>query len=315
MEWVEITARTVEEATDHALDRLGVDEQDAEIQIVEEPRPGLFGRMRGEARIRARVAPREARPKQERRGDGRRRGAKSGAGGVRDAKKATDAGSTGSPDAPSDGSAAVAAAAADTVPAAEEGSSARRRRSGGSKSSPADSSTTRSASGSTEEGPVVVANPLSIDEHTKIVEEFVTGLVGAFGAEATYETVEIDESTREVRVIGDDLGHLIGPRGNTLQAVQELARTVVHRHASEGQAGRVFLDIGGYRERRRGALERFTTKVAGDVLESGVAKALEPMAASDRKVVHDTANEIEGVRTTSEGEEPRRRVVLHPDAD
>jgi spoIIIJ-associated protein len=60
------------------------------------------------------------------------------------------------------------------------------------------------------------------------------------------------------------------------------------------------------------ALERFTTQVADAVLESGEAKALEPMGAADRKVVHDTANEIPGVGTTSEGEEPRRRVVIMP---
>src|SRR3954447_16792503 len=67
MEWVETTGRTVEEAKDLALDQLGVDEQDAEFEIVEEPRTGLFGRLRGEARVRARVRPTSVRPKAERR--------------------------------------------------------------------------------------------------------------------------------------------------------------------------------------------------------------------------------------------------------
>src|SRR5262245_20436955 len=67
MEWVETTARTVEEAKDRALDQLGVHEEDAEFEILDEPRPGLFGRMRGEARVRARVRPTRPRPKAERR--------------------------------------------------------------------------------------------------------------------------------------------------------------------------------------------------------------------------------------------------------
>ena len=67
MEWVETTGRTTDEAKDHALDQLGVDESDAEFEILEEPRPGLFGRIRGEARVRARVRPTAPRPKAERR--------------------------------------------------------------------------------------------------------------------------------------------------------------------------------------------------------------------------------------------------------
>src|ERR1700722_6390337 len=78
MEWVETTGRTVEEAKDAALDQLGVDEQDAEFEIVEEPKFGLFGRLRAEARVRARVRPTTPRPKDDRR-DRRKRKPKTGA--------------------------------------------------------------------------------------------------------------------------------------------------------------------------------------------------------------------------------------------
>src|SRR4051795_13033951 len=84
MEWVETTGRTVEEAKDAALDQLGVDEHDAEFEIVEEPKVGLFGRLRNEARVRARVRPTTPRPKDDRRNRRRRdgkRGAGSGGGG------------------------------------------------------------------------------------------------------------------------------------------------------------------------------------------------------------------------------------------
>src|SRR5690606_40944820 len=80
MEWVETTGKTVDEAKDLALDQLGVDEHDAEFEVLEEPRPGLFGRMRGEARVRARVRPTQPRPKVDRR-DRRARGGRNGRGG------------------------------------------------------------------------------------------------------------------------------------------------------------------------------------------------------------------------------------------
>src|SRR5437762_3613362 len=84
MEWVETTGRTVDEAKDAALDQLGVDEHDAEFEILEEPKVGLFGRLRNEARVRARVRPTTPRPKEDRRGRRRRdqrRGSGGGSGG------------------------------------------------------------------------------------------------------------------------------------------------------------------------------------------------------------------------------------------
>jgi spoIIIJ-associated protein len=140
---------------------------------------------------------------------------------------------------------------------------------------------------------------------------YLLGLVEAFGLRATTEVVDDGDGDVEVRVAGDDLGLLIGPRGQTLQAVQDLTRVSVQRH-DEDRHGRLRIDIAGYRERRREALGRFTEQVAAQVKTSGEAKALEPMSAADRKVVHDVANSIEGVSTRSEGEDPFRRVVILP---
>ena len=152
----------------------------------------------------------------------------------------------------------------------------------------------------------------TVEEQAAMMRQFLEGLVEAFGLEATFAEERVDDETIALKVEGDNLGLLIGPKGQTLQAVQELARTVVQRQASGTHHGRVRIDIGGYRERRREALERFAHQVARDVIDSGVAKALEPMHPADRKVVHDTVNTIDGVETTSEGEEPRRRVVIVP---
>lgn len=150
-------------------------------------------------------------------------------------------------------------------------------------------------------------------DEAAVAEEFLAGLMDAFGA--TYEVGHRDlgDGLIEVGVTGRDLGLLIGPRGQTLLAVQELTRTVIQRQ-SRGRAGRVVIDISGYRQARREALARFATEVAQQVTASGVPRVLEPMPAADRKVVHDTVNGVPGVATTSEGEEPRRRVVIMPTA-
>ena len=148
-------------------------------------------------------------------------------------------------------------------------------------------------------------------EQAEVGRSFLEGLLSAFGVQGDVALNEIDEDTVELAVSGADLGLLIGPGGSTLTAVQEVTRTVVQRQTG-GRNGRLLVDVGGYRQKRKAALERFTRSVADEVKASGVAKALEPMHAADRKVVHDTVNDIDGVSTTSEGEEPRRRVVISP---
>jgi len=155
---------------------------------------------------------------------------------------------------------------------------------------------------------------INVDAQAEIISSFLDGLVEAFGLDGEVEQEKVDEETIELRVNGDDLGLLIGPKGQTLAALQELSRTVAQRSLDGPARGRVRLDVGGYRQRRKEALQRFTRSVAEEVKASGMQKALEPMASPDRKIVHDTANEIDGVRTISEGEEPRRRVVLLPDS-
>ena len=111
--------------------------------------------------------------------------------------------------------------------------------------------------------------------------------------------------------IGDDLGLLVGPRGATLSAVQDLTRTFVQRQ-SENRTDRILVDVGwlpGEAGRRPPPLHR-GHRPRG--VESGEERALEPMSPADRKVVHDTVNEIDGVETRSDGTEPTRYVVIAP---
>jgi spoIIIJ-associated protein len=159
---------------------------------------------------------------------------------------------------------------------------------------------------------VTTTDGTPVDEGA-LAESFLRGLLDATGASYTLERRELDEDTTELDVRGDELGLFIGHRGQTLSAIQELTRTVVQRHGP-GPHQRVLVDVAEYRKSRREALGRFTRDIAAQVLASGTPRVLEPMRPPDRKVVHDTVNDIPGVYTRSEGEEPRRRVVITPDS-
>jgi spoIIIJ-associated protein len=330
VEWVETTGKTVEEAKDAALDQLGVDDQDAEFEVLEEPRAGLFGRLRGEARVRARVRPTQPRPKAERR-DRRGRPGKDGRGG--DRKRRNDRKPSAPKEAPAttaEPDAAVAVLeAADTAPAeatapAEpaangadgaaggERSTGTRRRSRGGRGGGGN----RGSRGPTEQDDDqedIQMTDAQLTEQGEVVREFLVDLLDAFGLDGQVTATPADESAVELAVEGADLGLLIGPKAATLEAVQELSRSVLQRSRPGESHARIRVDVGGYRAQRREALARFVTKLAEEVRDSGVQKALEPMSPPDRKVVHDTVNEIDGVRTMSEGEDTRRRVVILPE--
>jgi len=320
MEWVETTGKTVEEAKDAALDQLGVDEQDAEFEVLEEPRAGLFGRTRGEARVRARVRPTQPRPKVERR-DRKGRGGRTGAGAGRPAERrkgrepaAKRAEATAGAAAPSGDAPAESSVATDDTPTVERTEApegARRARRGGGRGG----SRTRTGSHADrdEDEESIEMSDTELVEQGEVVRTFLVDLLDAFGLDGEVTATPADEGAVELAVVGDDLGLLIGPKGQTLQAVQELSRSVLQRQKPGEAHARVRVDVGGYRERRREALERFVKDVAEQVKASGTQKALEPMSPPDRKIVHDTVNDIEGVRTISEGEDARRRVVLLPE--
>ncbi len=321
MEWVETTGKTVDDAKDLALDQLGVDEQDAEFEIVEEPRTGLFGRLRGEARVRARVRPTQPRPKLDRRdrkgrpnrgGNARAKGARrdgdqgtKGTGGRKGKAKAerSDAAPAPAPDPTDAGAAAPAPKADDVTSSRSETPSDHGSRSG--------RRTRRPRPQDDEE--TIEMSETELAAQGEVAREFLLDLLDAFGLEGEVAATPAEEGAVELAVTGQDLGLLIGPKGQTLQAIQELTRTVLQRqHAGEVHA-KVRVDVAGYRQRRREALERFVRQIADEVKASGVQKALEPMSPPDRKVVHDTVNTIDGVHTISEGEDTRRRVVLIPD--
>lgn len=272
MEWVETTGKSIEEAKSIAVDRLGVADEDAEFEILEEPKPGLFGRVRGEARVRARVKPRSPRAKNDRRDRSRRR--------------------EGSPRP--DGT--------------NEGPS--QNRSSRQKPQKQEKKMTDNVERPRRERPEgPPTDPADVAAHA---EKFLRGLALALGVSATTDAV-VDGDDIEVHLNGSDLGLLVGPRGSTLQAVQDITRVVAQRRLGDHDT-RLRIDVGGYRAKRKEALGRFVTQVADEVVSTGTARALEAMPSSDRKIVHDALNGRTDIATHSEGEEPNRRVVITPAA-
>jgi spoIIIJ-associated protein len=163
---------------------------------------------------------------------------------------------------------------------------------------------------SAESSPV---GELDLEGQQAAVEGFLKDLMAAFGrSDATIAIAVSEDQALEASVDGPELGLLVGQKGVTLQAIQELVRSMVQRQFVGQSHARVRVDVAGYRARRKEALERFARGVAESVKESGVAKALDPMSSADRKVVHDAVNEIDGVVTVSEGEDAARRVVIRP---
>ena len=350
MEWIVTTGKTVAEAVEKALDELGVDEADIEYEVLEEPKRGFLSRLGGGSptRIKARVKP-LSREKPDRRrrggsrdrdrerkgaGDGGERAARQGraerapadrppaerSGSGRPARGRPPSGSEQGEDGPAEdaeerpatGRSTESARSGSGASASGSGSGSRNRR---RKKKPqgatavAKAATPETSSNGEEEEEAVSGSEVTLEEQAELAEAFARGLVERFGMPATVSArVEGDDDVK-VEVNGTDLGLLIGPRAATIDAIQELVRTAVQRRIG-GHGARIHVDVAGYRARRQEALAEFAREAAQRALESGRDQVFEPMSPVDRKIVHDIVNEIEGVATVSEGEEPRRRVVI-----
>ena len=305
MEWIETTGSTVDEAKDRALDRLGIAEDDMQFEIIDEGSSSVFRLKRKEARLRARVKPVSTRSKTP---DRRSRNTKKSknnkndkSGSVRNknnnnSKKAESKGKT--------------TKNINNKPDKNETKTGKKR-DNNTKSSKKGTSNSNSVStnkASVEEK----KDKMDLEEQAEITEDFVSGLLEKMGLQARVVS-SIEDNRAIVQAQGLNLGLAIGPRGETVRAITQLSHTMIQR-LSDGEAeGKLTVDIGGYRERRRTFLAEFAVNQANDVLDGGYSIALDPMNASDRKVVHDAISELEGVTTRSEGSDYDRHVVIFVD--
>jgi spoIIIJ-associated protein len=156
------------------------------------------------------------------------------------------------------------------------------------------------------------ANDIDLEEQADAVADFVEDLLGAMDIDAIAEpSMEGDRYYVDIlEGPPDDLALLIGKHGQTLDAIQELARNIVGRRLDERV--RVLVDVEDYRKRRAARLEERAQGAAELALETGEEQELEPMDALERKIVHDAVAGIDGVESGSRGEEPNRFVVITP---
>lgn len=152
---------------------------------------------------------------------------------------------------------------------------------------------------------------LSVEDQAKITQEFLEGLVDAYGLEGDVSTT-LDEGVIVADVSGEQTEALVGVRGSVRSAIHELTRTVLQRHAQD--TARLRLDIAGYAERRRQALSIYAEQLIEQLESEGGEIMLEPMSPADRKVIHDVAGAHDRISSYSEGEAPRRYVVLTREA-
>ena len=140
------------------------------------------------------------------------------------------------------------------------------------------------------------------------IEQFLKGLLEHMGSNAVPHAVKAEGNTYKVDLVGDDLGYLIGRRGDTLDALQHLANYTVNRGV-EGHI-RISVDAEEYREKREDSLRRYARKKAQQVLKARRRTTLEPMNAYERHVIHSALQDMENITTHSTGTEPNRRVVI-----
>ena len=147
--------------------------------------------------------------------------------------------------------------------------------------------------------------PGSVEEK---IEQFLKGLLEQMGSKAEPHAVKGENNTYHVELVGEDLGYLIGRRGDTLDAIQHLCNYSVGRNV-EGHI-RINVDAEDYRAKREDSLRKYARKKAQQVLKARRRTTLEPMNAYERHVIHATLQEMDNITTYSTGTEPNRRVVI-----
>ena len=296
MEWIETTGTSIDEAKDLALDRLGVAEDELEIQVLTEPSSAMFGLKKTEARLRARVRPispqikternsKNSRDKNRKRSNQGRKNTNNKANGEKSQKNNNQKNSKKTSEQ------------LDDAKNSSKNKDNRSQKATKVKNNPR----TRSDEMETEK--------MDLSTQAEMTESFLAGLLEKMGLESRV-TSTIEDERLTVEAHGLNLGLAIGHQGQTVRAITELSRTIIQRKSKGSASGSMTVDIGGYRALRQSNLEKFTKAQAEAVLSDGISRALDPMGAADRRIAHNAVSDIEGVETISEGSNMDRRVVI-----
>jgi len=275
MSYIDVTGKTEEEAVKKALVQLGLDRDDVSVEILERAKSGFLGLGGNPARVRVSYGTEEAAPAEEKK-----------------------------PSAP----VKEEAPAGEAVP----------RQAPAQKPAPA------------EKKPVSEAKPAPVmqepvceqketpaeecrDENAQRIRTFLDGLLQQMDSPAAVRVCEAEKGRYQVTLEGEKLGALIGRRGETLDAIQQLTNYAVNRGADKRV--RIHVDAENYRQKREQSLESLAVKVAGKVTKYRRSVTLEPMNAYERHVIHTALQDYAGVTTYSVGTEPNRRVIVSYDRE
>jgi spoIIIJ-associated protein len=265
-----MTGPTVQEAVGRALLKLGLTREEVDVEVLAEPRKGLFGSTKP-AMVRV---------------------------------WATSETETEPPE-PS------AAPSPETEPADTATTRSPSETDRPEEAQVTDTDTTTPVDDAAEERELTPEERLNqLDEEADLAADFVEGLLDRLDLPGDIE-IEITEEQALLNLDDVGSGLLIGRRGATLDALQELVRCAVQRQTE--RRSRVRIDVEGYRARHVEKLRDRCREVIAQVRESGESIRLEPMDAYERKLMHDVVAKSGGVTSSSEGAEPKRRVVIHPD--
>ena len=272
--FIDVTGKTEDEAISKALAQLNMDRDDVSVEILERAKSGFLGLGSSPAKVRVSYGPEEVEelPKAE-----------------RVVEKP------------------VVEKKAEKPAASEKKTEKKPEKKAPKKDKPAKA-----------EAPVVAAAPAADlgeevnDEKAQAIRKFLAGLLEQMDSAAAVKVYQPEKGRYKVILEGENLGALIGRRGETLDAIQQLTSYAVNR---TGGRVRVQLDAEGYREKREQSLQHLARKVAGKVVKYRRSVTLEPMNAYERHVIHTALQEVPSVTTYSTGVDPNRRVIVAYDRD
>ena len=286
MSYIDVTGKTEEEALRKGLEQLGMERDDVSVSILERAKSGFLGIGATPARIRITYGPEEA-----------------------DMAAPAETEVKIIPETPAEAK-KPSPAAPKTEKAVPKAEKPRQERPQPERAPRADRPRPEKRERPAPVEPDVDL-PLCEDDNAKRIVAFVSGLLEHMDSSAEVRVYEMEKSRYKVVLVGEHMGQLIGHRGETLDAIQQLTSYAVNTGADKRI--RVQMDAENYRARREQSLESLARKVAAKVQKYRRSVTLEPMNAYERHVIHAALQEVPGVTTYSVGTEPNRRVVVSYD--
>ena len=315
LKWIETTGRSEEDAISAALFQLGLDRDDVSVEVIERAKSGFLGFGSNPAKVRVSYNEVDGRPAPM--GEEGRPQEKSVPTPVEETvipavkpmveKKAAPAPVAESPAAPVEEE-TILSAKPGMVPPKPRQPRAERRERPRREDRLREGDEVLIGSAPKPREPVTMDPAAPDDAKANQIRTFLTGLLGHLQVEAAPEIFITNEGNYKVILQGKELGAIIGRRGETLDAIQQLTSYTVNR--GQSKRVRIHVDAEGYRAKREESLQRLAVKVAGKVVKYRKNMTLEPMNAYERHVIHTALQDFKGVTTYSTGVEPNRRTVV-----